>query len=258
MATRRAPAFLVVLAAQAVGLVGALAVSLGTAQVVPGAESLAWAAAAGLAGITALAAFYQALAIGRMGVVAPVAGVLGASIPVVIGVASQGLPSALQAIGIVLAVVSVALVSRPGDQPAGANDRRALALAVVAGVGFAMFITFMDRAGDASVPWLVSASRASAVGLMAVVVLATRTRPPAGGRPWLGIAAIAGAFDVMGNGLFVAAAQTGRLDVAAVTSSLYPITTVILARILLGERFAHVHIIGIVVATAAIVCIAVG
>ena len=229
-----------------------------TAQPVPGAESLAWAAAAGLAGIMALAAFYQALAIGRMGIVAPVAGVIGASIPVVVGIASQGPPSTLQLVGIALAVASVALVSRPGDQPAGANDRRSLLLAIVAGIGFALFITFMARAGDASVPWLVSASRISAVALMAAVVLATRTRPPAGPRRWLVVAAVAGAFDVVGNGLFVAAVQAGRLDIAAVTSSLYPIATVILARVLLGERFAHVHVVGIAVATAAIVCIAAG
>jgi drug/metabolite transporter (DMT)-like permease len=247
-----------VLAAQAVGLVGALAFALVTTQPVPGPESLAWAAAAGVAGIVALAAFYQALAIGRMGIVAPVAGVLGASIPVVVGIVGQGLPSALQAVGIVLAVASVALVSRPGDQPAGPNDRRALALAIAAGVGFALFITFMARAGDASVPWLVSASRASAVALMTVVVLAVRTRPSLGPRAWLPLAAVAGVFDVVGNGLFVAAVQTGRLDIAAVTSSLYPIATVILARVVLGERFAHVHVVGIAVAVAAIVCIAAG
>jgi drug/metabolite transporter (DMT)-like permease len=248
----------VVLAAQAVGLVGAVAFAVATVQPVPEAGSLAWAAAAGIAGIVALAAFYQALAIGRMGIVAPVAGVLGASIPVVIGIASQGLPSALQAVGIVLAVASVALVSRPGDQPAGEHDRRALVLAIAAGAGFAVFITCMAQAGDASVPWLVFASRVSAVPLMAVIVLVTRTRPSTGPRAWLGIAAVAGIFDVVGNGLFVAAVQTGRLDVAAVTSSLYPIATVILARVLLGERFAHVHVVGIAVATTAIVCIATG
>jgi drug/metabolite transporter (DMT)-like permease len=248
----------VVLAAQAVGLVGAVTFALVTSQPVPGPESLAWAAAAGVSGIVALAAFYQALAIGRMGIVAPVAGVLGASIPVVVGIAGEGLPSALQAIGIVLAVASVALVSRPGDQPAGPSDRRALLLAIAAGIGFALFITFMARAGSASVPWLVSSSRASAVALMTVVVLVTRTRAAPGPRGWLAIAAIAGVFDVVGNGLFVAAVQTGRLDIAAVTSSLYPIATVILARVILGERFAHVHVVGIAVATAAIVCIAVG
>ena len=91
-----------VLAAQAVGLVGAVVFAVATVQPMPEAGSLAWAAAAGLAGIVALAAFYQALAIGRMGIVAPVAGVLGASIPVVIGIAGQGPPSALQAVGIAL------------------------------------------------------------------------------------------------------------------------------------------------------------
>ena len=229
-----------------------------SAQQLPSPTSLAWAGAAGLCGIVALAAFYQALALGRMGIIAPVAGVIGAAIPVLVGVLSQGLPSTLQMVGIVLAVASVALVSRPGDQPAGVNDRRALVLALIAGVGFGLFIALMAQAGDASVPWLVSASRTTAVALMAVIVLAVRAGPPVGDRGWIAIAAVAGAFDVVGNGLFVAAVQTGRLDIAAVTSSLYPIATVILARILLGERFAHVHVVGIAAATAAIVCIAAG
>ena len=75
---------------------------------------------------------------------------------------------------------------------------------------------------------------------------------------WAGPAAFAGSLDVFGNGFFIAAAQTGRLDVAAVTSSLYPITTVILARLLLGERFAHVHVAGVAVAGVAIACIGAG
>jgi drug/metabolite transporter (DMT)-like permease len=258
VASRRAPAVLVVLVSQVVGLGLAVVFALVTAQTFPGPESIAWAAVAGVFGVVGLTAFYQALALGRMGIVAPVAGVLGASIPVLTGVVTQGLPSALQGVGIVLAVASVALVSRPGDEPSGPSDRRALALAIAAGVGFGLFITSMQRAGDASIPWLVSTSRAASLVSILVVIAVSRPRLPAGDRRWLGLSAVTGVFDVVGNGLFVASAQTGRLAIAAVTSSLYPVTTVILARAVLGERFARVHAAGIVVALVAIACIAAG
>lgn len=193
-----------------------------------------------------------------MGIVAPVAGVFGAAIPVVVGAVTQGLPPVLQVVGIVLAVASVTLVSQPGDQPAGANDRRALVLAIVAGGGFALFFVLMHQAGDGSIAWLVSASRSASVSTIVVALLVLRPRAPAGERRWVGIAVVAGTFDVLGNGLFVAAAQEGPLAIAAVTSSLYPISTVILARAIFGERFARVHVIGIAAATVAIVSIAAG
>ncbi len=247
-----------VLIAQGIGLILAVTVALVTATPVPPPGGLAWAFAGGTFGILALVAFYQALAIGRMGIVAPVAGVLGASIPVVIGSVTQGLPSALQAIGIALAVASVALVSQPGDQPPAASDRRALGLALLAGTGFALFFLCMHQAGDGSPLWLVSGSRFASVVAIVIALVALRPTAPTGDRRWIWIALIAGVFDVAGNVSFVAAAQTGALAIAAVTSSLYPITTVILARVILGERFAHVHVIGIVAATAAVVCIAAG
>ncbi len=258
MATRRAPAFLVVLVAQGIGLALAVGFALVTAAPLPPPEGLAWAFAGGTFGILALVAFYQGLAIGRMGIVAPVAGVLGASIPVIVGSLTQGLPSLLTSIGIVLAVASVALVSQPGDQPPAASDRRALALALLAGAGFGLFFVCMHQAGDGSPAWLVSGSRGASVVAIIVALVVLRPRAPAGDRRWIGIALLAGIFDVAGNGLFVAAVQTGALAIAAVTSSLYPITTVVLARVILGERFAHVHVIGIAAATAAVVCIAAG
>jgi len=241
-----------------VGLALAVALALMTAPPFPGPASLAWGVAAGIVGVLGLAAFYQALALGRMGIVAPVAGVLGASIPVLVAIVSQGLPSALQGVGIVLAVASVALVSRPGDEEPGPQDRRALALAITAGVGFGLYLTFMQQAGDASIPWLLSTSRAASVAAILVVIAIVRPWPPAGGRRWLGTSAVAGVFDVVGNGLFVASTQTGRLAIAAVTSSLYPVMTVVLARVVLGERFARIHVAGIVVAMIAIAAITAG
>jgi drug/metabolite transporter (DMT)-like permease len=226
-------------------------------EAMPPAQSLGWAAAAGACGIFGLVAFYRALSIGRMGIVAPIAGVLGAAIPILVGAIAQGLPTPLQGVGIAFAVVSVVLVTRPGDEPPRPNDRRALGLAIFAGVGFGLFTTLLHQAGDASIPWLLVATRVTSVTILVSAVIVTRDVVAASVR-WVGPAVLAGSLDVAGNGFFVAAAQTGRLDIAAVTSSLYPITTVILARVLLGERFAHVHVAGVVVAGIAIACISAG
>ena len=242
---------------QSLGLVLVLVVALVLREALPSPVSLAWAALASTCGIIGLVAFYRALSIGRMGIVAPVAGVLGAAIPVLTGAIMQGLPTALQGVGIAFAVVSVVLVTRPGDEPARPSDRRALGLAVFAGVGFGLFTTLLHQAGDGSIPGLLVATRVTSVAILATAVLVTRDVVAATVR-WVGPAVIAGSLDVVGNAFFVAAAQTGRLDVAAVTSSLYPITTVILARLLLGERFARVHVAGIVVAAASIACISAG
>jgi drug/metabolite transporter (DMT)-like permease len=246
-----------VLIGQSLGFAIVLVAALVLREALPSAVGLAWAAAAGVCGIFGLVAFYRALSIGRMGIVAPVAGVLGAAIPVLSGALAQGLPSVLQGVGIALAIVSVVLVTRPGDEPPRPDDRRALALAIFAGVGFGLFTTLLHQAGDGSIPWLLVATRGTSVAILIVAVLVTRDVVAARVR-WLGPAVLAGSLDVFGNGFFVAAAQTGRLDVAAVTSSLYPITTVILARLLLGERFAHVHVAGVAVAGVAIVCISAG
>lgn len=242
---------------QSLGLVIVLIAALVLREAVPSVGSLAWAAMAGACGIVGLVAFYRALSIGRMGIVAPIAGVLGAAIPVLTGAVAQGLPSVLQGVGIAFAVVSVVLVTRPGDEPARPSDRRALGLAIIAGVGFGLFTTLLHQAGDASIPWLLVATRVTSVAILASAILVTRD-VAAARVAWVGPAALAGSLDVVGNAFFVAAAQTGRLDIAAVTSSLYPITTVILARLLLGERFAHVHVAGIVVAGVAIACISAG
>jgi drug/metabolite transporter (DMT)-like permease len=120
-----------------------------------------------------------------------------------------------------------------------------------------MFTTLLHQAGDASIPWLLVATRVTSVAILVTAVLATRDIVAVKVR-WVGPAVVAGSLDVVGNAFFIAASQAGRLDVAAVTSSLYPIATVILARLLLGERFAHVHVAGIVVAAVAIVCISAG
>ena len=147
------------------GLVALLvAVSRGESGIA--SDDLLWTVLAGICGPTALVCFYRGLAVGRMGVVAPIAGVLGAGIPVVVGGIIEGLPGTLQLAGIALALASVVLVTRSSDE--GGGDRRGVWLAVAAGIGFGLFFVFLGRvsAGSVFVPLVV-------VRLVATIVAAT-------------------------------------------------------------------------------------
>lgn len=218
-------------------------------------SDLVWSALAGLCGPTALVFFYRGLAIGRMGVVAPIAGVLGAGIPVMVGGLFQGVPAPAQLAGIGLALVSVVMVTRGGDAVSG--DRRGVPDALIAGLGFGAFFVLMGQVGEGAVflPFVIVRIVASVV--MVAVVLAGRSAWRLA-RPSLVPVAIAGVLDLGGNLWYLLAAQQGRLDIAAVLSSLYPVVTIVLAAALLRERVGRVQAAGILVALGAIVLIAAG
>jgi drug/metabolite transporter (DMT)-like permease len=248
--------------------------------VLPSPSDAAWAAAAGLAGGVGITALYQGLASGRMGVVAPATGVIAASVPVLVGIALQGSPGERRLAGILLAFVAVVLVSRaagvdtgrPGGRAQQTAERgslgagsRALAwlardglgLGLLAGVGFGLFNVFASRfsAGAVFGPIvLVRATEAVLIAVVAIVGGRTRTLPRA---VWPIVLAV-GVLDMTGNGTYILAVQAGRLDVAAVLSSLYPVTTVVLATVLLREHVTRGHALGIFVAVLAIVLIAGG
>ena len=189
-----------------------------------------------------------------MGLAAPITGVIAAAVPVLAAIALVGPPGSVQLGGMGLAILAVVLVSRPDEELRG---RDGAGLAVIAGLGFGGFYVLVHGAGDASVFWILATARLASVVPLGIFVLARSLRA-AGGRATLGFAVASGTLDMVGNAFYVVAAQTGRLDVAAVLSSLYPVTTVILARVVLGERVAHVHLLGIGVAAVAVALIAAG
>ncbi len=255
VASRTSPALTVVLWSQPLGGLIALVIALARAEPAISSADLTWTILAGLSGPTALVFFYRGLAVGRMGVVAPIAGVLGAGIPVVVGAVQDGLPSALQIAGIVVALSSVVLVTRAADGAGG--NRAGVGLAVVAGIGFGLFFVFLGRVapGSAFVPLVVV--RVVATLLIATFVLLTRGTWRLS-RPSLVPVVIAGVLDMGGNLWYLLAAQEGRLDVAAVLASLYPVVTILLAAGILRERIGRVQAVGILAALAAIVLIAAG
>ncbi len=260
LASRRASSLAVVFASQLLGIWVAAGGALLRGEPAPTIADLGWGAIAGTGGGLALAAFYRGLAVGRVSTVAPIAGVIAAAVPVVAGALLEGAPDAAQGLGIALALVAVALVSaaaREDDLPVEGVRRSSIALAIAGGAGFGLFYVVIDRVSPSVVFWPLVASRVASLTVIGLLVLATRTRF-AGVRPVVPLVVLAGILDVGGNAGFLFASQAGRLDVASVLSSLYPIVTVVLAMLLLRERVGRQHALGMAAALVAIILIAGG
>jgi len=213
------------------------------------------AVAAGIGGCFGLGALYRGMAVGAMGIVAPVSAV-SAVIPFTVGVASGERPGALQLAGILVALGGVALASR---EPAERGGGRAagVGLALVAALGFGLYFVFLDRAADESVPWAVATARGTS-SLVAVAValgVGASLRP---GRTHLPVLVAVGLCDVGANVLFGLASTRGFLSVVAVLASLYPIVTVGLAALLLHERIAPSQRAGVAGALAGAAMITAG
>ncbi|MEP6639661.1 MAG: DMT family transporter [Chloroflexota bacterium] len=251
---RHTPLFGVVLVSQLVGMVLALALSLLRGETAPLPADLGWSVLGGISGVIGITALYRGLAVGRMGIVAPVTGVLAALIPVVAGIVTEGVPPTLVLVGIVLAIIAVILVSRVKDE---AGRPSGLHLALIGGLAIGAFSVFVAQVSDGHAFGPLALIRGVEALLMGAVVVVSGAAWRPSRRLLPAIAAV-GVLDMAGNGAFILAVQTGALAVAAVLSSLYPVTTVILAAIFLRERVTRTHAAGIALAVTAIACIAVG
>ena len=252
LAAKRSPVLGVLLVGQATGLVLLAGMALLWSEPIPPRSDLAWSAAAGLLGAAGLAALYRALAVGRMSVVAPVSAVVTAMLPVLFGALTEGLPGAPKLVGFGLALIGSALIARTRD---AAGGRGGPGLALLAGAGFGAFFVLLHRGSVTATFLPLAVARLAAMSLfVAGVVLRRRTWAPQPAR--LPLVLLSGALDAGGNAFFVLAGRTGRLDVAAVLSSMYPASTVLLAAILLGERTTRAQGVGIVAVLAAIALIA--
>ncbi len=231
-----------------VGLVAAPAVSRG---------DLVAGAVAGVSGAFSFVAFYGALGRGVMGVVAPTTAVVGASVPALVGVARGERLGPLTSAGLVVAVVAIVLVTRSrDDRPhAATTPRAALVLAVVAGLGFSVFFVALGETSADAGLWPLVVARLVSVPMVALTALVATRRVVlvAGAR---GPALAAGVVEMTANVLLLYALRWGPLAVAAVFGSLYPVSTVLLARRFLGERLAPVQVAGVGVATLALVLVA--
>jgi drug/metabolite transporter (DMT)-like permease len=186
-----------------------------------------------------------------MGLTAPLAAILGAGIPALVGIAMQGFPGRLPLLGFLLAAVGIWLISRP-EQTTG---REGLPMAVLSGLGFAGFFICINRTGGASALWSASYSRFASLLIVGFIML-FRRRSLSIHWKTAAMGFAAGALDSSGTLLFIRADQTGRLDMAVMLTSLYPVVTVLLARFVLKEHFSRWKAVGVLAALAAVPLIA--
>jgi drug/metabolite transporter (DMT)-like permease len=257
LSSRRAPALLVVGLSQLVGLLVAvlLAFALGGQLTV---TDVGWGAAGGIVGASGLGIFYRALADGSMSVVAPATAVCTAAVPVLAGLAEGDVVSAPAFAGLVLALPAVGLVARESGG-SGRVDLRTVAVALLAGTFFGTFLVLLDRTSDGSGLWPVVVARLAstvAVGVLLVVLSAVRRAAPHLPRTVVPLVVTAGVADMSANVLYLLAVRAGQLSIVGLLSSLYPVSTVLLATLLLRERLSKVQLAGVGGCTVAVLLIA--
>jgi drug/metabolite transporter (DMT)-like permease len=229
-----------------------LSLALVLREPIPNWRSLIWGAVAGFVGGIGLAAFYKSLSVGTMGVNASLAAVLTALVPLLFSFGTEGVPHAIQMTGFAVAMLSIWVIA---GQRGGAGQSKGLGLAVIAGLGFGGFLLFIKLAGSQAVFWPLVAARSASFLLMLAITISGRGEWKVR-RSTVFYMLIAGVLDSGANALYVAATQRGRLDIAAVLSSFYPAGTIILARLLLKERFSPLQSAGMIMALVAVALIA--
>ncbi len=245
----------------------------------PSLASLGWAAAAGAVGVGGLGCFFYALSRGTMGMIAPLAALIGAGLPVLLAIVGGESAAPARLVGMALALAAVVLISLPGGERSD-RERRArrvdlgeLPVVILAGLGFAGFFLFIDRASENGETWwplLMVRLVGFSLVVLALAFVLIRTSGPwrrrvssALGLGRLrarrmsafslgGLLLLAGAGDLGGNTFFLLASQAGAFSIAVVLSSLYPVVTTILAVVLLRERLRPVQILGVVLATISV------
>jgi drug/metabolite transporter (DMT)-like permease len=255
VAARRESVFRVTAWGQIVGMgIGLVLAALVAADGLSGTDLTA-SLAAGLTTSFSVVCFYAALSRGAMSVVAPITGVLGASVPAVFGIVRGDDTPATTAVGLLIAVLAILLVTYEDDHD-GSTGRDVVALAVIAGVGFGLFFIALEQTDDSAGLWPVVIARL--VSVPTTALLAVRLTGGLRLQPiTLRLAAAAGASEMIANALILVALRRDELAVAGVFGSLYPVATVLLAWLLLRERLRPAQLLGISLAIAALVMVAV-
>ena len=252
LASRRASTITVVVWSQASGLVMLLLVLPLLPDASPSRSDFLWGAIAGIAGSIGVGLLYRALAIGTMAVVAPTTAVCAVVIPVMAGVLAGERLAALTMAGMALAVIAIVLVSQ--ERRTTQVARKGMGIAFLSGVAIGFFFLALARTSAAAGMWPLVASRALSLVLFGALGLATgqslRLVSPVSK-----VAVGSGVVDMAANALYLAATRYGALSVVVTLASLYPASTVLLARVLLHERLSALQVSGVVCALAAIVLI---
>lgn len=257
VASRRISAGVVAGGSQFIGLLIALFAALAFARSTPTAQTLEWGALSGVGSGLGALSLYRGLAVAQMSTVATVSAVLAAVVPVIVGVSLGEDLSVGAWTGIALAVPAILLVSAHGHEHPG-DSRRGLLYGSIAGLGFALMFIALDRAGNRAGAWPVVPSQLVCVTVIAPFLvrgLNSLSRPA---RNSAVLVIGAGVLSGSANLLFLAATGRGPLAVVAVLTALYPAVTVLLARLLLSERWSRTQVAGLIAAAIAITLVTIG
>ncbi len=254
LAARRVGAYRSVFYGEVIGVIVIL-IGVGiVGEPFPDQRGRLFAVIAGMLGSIGLLLLYHSMTLGLMSIAAPVSALLAAVLPVIVGLFMEGLPKILTTIGFGFALLAVWMISQGAG---GVTDILShltdLKLPLLAGIGFGSYFVLMREATSAGATvWPMFLSRVGGMTLIIIYLLVSRASWKVDSSAWA-VISLNGILDVGGNTFFILASQAGRLDVAAVLSSLFPGATVMLAWILLKERLTRNQWIGIISAVIAIV-----
>jgi drug/metabolite transporter (DMT)-like permease len=254
LASRKIGAYRAVLFADFIGLIALLLIVAIVREGIPPLASLLFAGLAGMLGSLGLLILYYALAHGQMSIAAPVSALMAAALPVGIGALTQGLPTAVQFGGFGLALTAIWFISQvDSSSRLHLNLLADLRLPLLAGFGFGSYFVLMHYATDkvTAIYWPMIVSRVAGTLLLLVFVLWRRESFSVPSKAWT-VILLNGFLDLGGNFFYILALKAGRLDIAAILSSLYPGSTVILAWLLLKEKISRLQLLGILCALGAI------
>ncbi len=263
LATRKAHVVGVVAVAHGLSLGLLLLAALATHPPLPPQRFVLLGLCAGTVGGVALILYYQALSLGEMGITTALTGLLTALVPIVHSFITQGSPKSTQIAGFVLAAGSIALIAYV---PAGLPRPLALGLASIAGVAFGVFLVVLKVGSEYGLLWQLIFSRVASATLAGGLLIAMLLRAGENAAAWrkharenrfLWIAGSAGVLEATGSLLYMQASREGRLDVAAVLASLYPVVTIVLAAWLLKERATSSQTVGMALALGAVVLVSI-
>lgn len=249
--SKRANVYGVVILAHFASLILIVVGILTTNEAIPSEADLLWGMGAGVALMIGMLSLYRALSTGQMGIVAPIAGVLTASIPVVFSALTEELPSLVRLIGFATALIGIWQVSRSNTI---SNQPKGLGYAFLSGLGYAGFFIMIAQVNDNVIFYPLLMARLSSIVLLGGFILfnGVKWMPP---RNIIPIIALISGFNMIGNITFIRATQAGQLAIASVLGSLYPVFTILLAMIILKETMSIRQLIGIALTLIAIVLI---
>ncbi len=254
LAARRVSSLAVTLITNPVGLLLLIALALISRAPMPTAHDALIGVGAGASGAAGIFLFYQALKYGKMGIAAPISAVIANVVAVAVSAFTEGPPGAVKWLGFALACAGVVLISIPEKVAGVRADPRALLVAALSGVAFGVFFSLSAQfSSDTDIGWsLVIVRLTSLLIFYAAAALRGELRLE---RSVFWLAAIGGICDSLGNLFFALAGQAGRLDITAISSGMYPVATVILAVLVLRERFSVAQGCGAALAFFAILLI---